>query len=84
MPRLLAFDRPVYWQAAYNGDDMPRGSDERPTDQTPDGLRRKAGHARRLAGGSADDKASRALVKFAEELEAKATALEQQPHNALE
>jgi hypothetical protein len=56
---------------------MPRGGGEYASDRTPDALRKQAAHARRLAKSSGDDKASRDLAEFAEELEASAAALEQ-------
>jgi hypothetical protein len=55
---------------------MPRAMAERPSDEAPDSLRQQAARARRLANSSSDDRASRALIAFAEELEARAAELE--------
>jgi hypothetical protein len=55
---------------------MPRGSDPAPSrTETPEGLRAMAARARRLAGGS-DAVTRTRLIEFAQELEARASALE--------
>lgn len=59
---------------------MPRGSDPAPPrTETPDGLRAMAAHARRLASTTLDELTASKLIEFAEELEARATALECPP-----
>jgi hypothetical protein len=56
---------------------MPRGSDPaRPRIETPAGLREMAARARRHAWGMADELTVARLNAFAEELEARAAALE--------
>ena len=56
---------------------MPRASsDPPPRTETPATLRDMAAHGRRLAHTVSDQKACNALTEFAEELEARATALE--------
>ena len=56
---------------------MPRGSDPAPyRTETPAGLRDMAARARRLAWGT-DDLTIARITEFAEELEARAAALEQ-------
>jgi hypothetical protein len=60
---------------------MPSGSRDVPNRrvETPSGLRDKAARARRLARNILDQQVIRHLIEFAEELEAKATALEPAP-----
>ena len=56
---------------------MPRASsDLPPRTETPATLRDMAAHGRRLAHTVSDQKACKALTEFAEELEARATALD--------
>jgi hypothetical protein len=57
---------------------MSRENHEMVRDQgeTPDHLRRKAAHARRLAREFTDDETVHRLTEFAQELEARAAALE--------
>lgn len=56
---------------------MPRGSDPAPPRaETPAGLRDMAARARRLATGMLDEPTIANLTAFAEELEARAAALE--------
>jgi hypothetical protein len=56
---------------------MPRGSD--PATETPATLREMAARGRRLARNIVDWQAIRTLTEFAEELEARAAALETAP-----
>ena len=56
---------------------MPRGSDPAPPrTETPAGLREMAARARRLASVSLDQLTVSKLTEFAQELEARAAALE--------
>ena len=56
---------------------MPRGSDPAPPrTETPAGLREMAARARRLAQGMLDEQTITRLTEFAQELEARAAALE--------
>jgi hypothetical protein len=57
---------------------MPRSTSNPPSAsiETPAGLRTMASHARRLARNAGDQKAKDKLIEFAEELEARATALD--------
>jgi hypothetical protein len=57
---------------------MPRGSSD-PSIETAAGLRQMAARARRLARGSLDRQTVEALTEFAQELEARAAALEPAP-----
>jgi hypothetical protein len=58
---------------------MSRGGD--PAPETPAALREMAARGRRLARNIVDRQAIRALTEFAEELEARAVALETTPHH---
>jgi len=57
---------------------MPRSTSDPPHApiETPAGLRTMAEHARRLARSTGDEEAATKLTEFAEELEARAAALE--------
>jgi hypothetical protein len=63
--------------------DMPRGSSDLadPPIETPAGLREMAAHARRLARDILDRQTVEALTEFAQDLEARAAALEPAPKN---
>lgn len=59
---------------------MPRGSDPaQPRTENPTGLREMAARARRLARDMLDEQTIAKLTQFAEELEARAAALETAP-----
>lgn len=59
---------------------MPRGSEAAPLrTETPADLRAMGLRARRLAANTLDDRASASLLAYAEELEARAAALEKAP-----
>ena len=59
---------------------MPRGSDPAPPRiETPAGLRVMAARARRLVSSTLDELTAGKLTEYAEELEARATALECPP-----